>query len=232
MGPQYPRGEYMSMSIGYVVSYTIAIVAVISLSGYFFREYSIKKMQTSLAWSFGFLFYGIAQIAHLSADVLGDVRVGKPVFGIGMMMLVFAITLFYYGTSLLFFDEGSFLREGLPVIIFLGYTAYSIVILIELPLEGFVEGVAPLLSLGEMMPMFLVIAAPFYYTSKKLDQSDPRKHMLLLLFTGWFFVAVSSAYIGTSLGFSGITDSMIYMLQMLAWLLILYGMIVGKAAKR
>ncbi len=221
----------MSMSILYVISYIIAIAAVISLSGYFFREYSIKRMHASLAWSLGFLFYGIAQINHLSADVLGDVRVGKPAFAIGMMMLVFAVTLFYYGTSLLFFDEGSFYREGLPVIIFLGYSVYSVVILVELPLEGFVEAVAPFLSLGEMMPMFLVIAAPFYLTSKKLDQSDPRRHMLLLLFTGWFFVAVSSAYLGTSLGFSWVTDSMIYILQMLAWLLILYGMTIGKAAK-
>lgn len=220
------------MNIGYVLSYTIAIAAVISLSGYFFREYSIKKMQASLAWSFGFLFYGIAQIAHLSADIFGDIRVGKPVFAIGMVMLVFAITLFYYGTALLFFDEGSFLREGLPVIIFLGYSVYSLVILVRLPLEGFVEGVAPLLSLGEMMPMFLVIAAPFYFTSRTLDQGDPRRHMLLLLSTGWFFVAVSSAYLGTSLGFSRVFDSFIYILQMLAWMLILYGMTIGKGAKR
>lgn len=220
------------MNTGYVLSYTIAIAAVISLSGYFFREYSIKKMQASLAWSFGFLFYGIAQIAHLSADIFGDIRVGKPVFAIGMVMLVFAITLFYYGTALLFFDEGSFLREGLPVIIFLGYSVYSLVILVRLPLEGFVEGVAPLLSLGEMMPMFLVIAAPFYLTSRTLDQGDPRRHMLLLLSTGWFFVAVSSAYLGTSLGFSRVFDSFIYILQMLAWMLILYGMTIGKGAKR
>lgn len=222
----------MSVSIGYIISYTIAIAAVISLSGYFFREYSLKKMQASLAWSLGFLFYGIAQTAHLSADVFGDIQVGKPVFAIGMMMLVFAVTLFYYGTALLFFDEGSFLREGMPVIIFLGYSVYSLVILAKLPLEGFVDGVAPLLSLGEMMPMFLVIAAPFYLTSKTLDQGDPRRHMLLLLSTGWFFVAVSSAYLGTSLGFSRIFDSFIYMLQMLAWMLIFFGMTIGKALKR
>ncbi len=221
----------MSVSPGYMISYTIAIAAVIVLSAYFFREYITKRLRASLAWSLGFLFYSIAQIAHLSADLFGEKSVGKPVFGIGMAVLVLAVTLFYYGTSLLFFSEKSFFREKMTAIILVFYSVYSAVILAVLPVEGFVKAVASPLSLGEMLPMFLVVAIPFYRTSRTLDQGDPRKQILLLLSAAWFFVAISSAYLGTFLGFSVITDSAAYILQVVAWASIFYGMVVGKAVK-
>ncbi|MGD2250587.1 MAG: hypothetical protein PVF58_19505 [Candidatus Methanofastidiosia archaeon] len=221
----------MGISTGYIISYAIAIVAVLSLSVYFFREYSKKKLRALLAWSFGFLFYGITQIAHLSADMFGDVSMGKLGFGLGMAVLVLAVTLFYYGTSLLFFDERSFLREKMSLIILLIYSVYSAIILAVLPIEGFVKSVAAPLSLGVMLPMFIVIGAPFYLTSRRISQGDIRKRVLLLLATGWFLVAVCSAYLGTLLGLSLVTDSLVYILQVVAWALIWYGMVIGKAAR-
>lgn len=222
----------MNVSGGYLFSYAVAIAATFIISVYFFYEYYVKKLRSSLAWALGFFFYGIAQSSHLTADMVGEIAMGKLGFAVGIMVLIFAMILFYYGTSLLFFDEKSFFREKASFLLFLVFTAYSLYLVMVLPMEGFLKAIATPISLVLMMPIFLVMGVLFYHVCRALARDDSRRQTVLLVSMGWFLVGISSLYLGLFLGYSGISDSANYIVHVVAWILILYGMTIGKATRK
>lgn len=221
----------MNISVVWLASYTVAISATLILSAYFFREYYLKKLRTSLAWAVGLLLYAVSQLGHVFATVYGEITLGKPVLVIVIMPLALTMTLFYYGTSVLFFKKGSFFRERVPIILLLIYVIYLAIIIAVLPEEGFAAKAAAPIELGVILPIFLVIAILFYRLSRRIPVDDPSKRIVFIVSLGWFMASVDAFYLALFMGSSTITDSLINIVHAIAWILILYGMALGKAAK-
>jgi hypothetical protein len=221
----------MEINIIYVVSYVVAIIATLILSVYFFREYSKKRLRASLAWGIGFLLYGVTQISHLSTEIFGEITVGKLGLSAGMIAVAIGMALLYYGTSLLFFGAGSFFREKMTVIIFVIYNVYFIYAAFTYPLEGFADSVRQVFEVGFAAPVFLAIGILFYRVSARLPSGDPRKQIVRLVSAGWFGSVIDTVYLGLFLGISAVTDAAINIVHAVAWILILYGMTIGKVGK-
>lgn len=220
----------MNVSMLYTISYIIAIAAAVTLSLYFFREYSIKKLPASLAWGIGFILYAFAQSEHLIAVLFGEVALGKPGYLGGLLIYAVAMTLFYYGTSLLFFNPGSFFREKVATIIFAVLALYSGYITYSFPIEGFTKAAGTYIQ-SVMWIIFLIITFLFYRVTRRLPIKDPRKKVLSLVSLGWALVTIYTLYLGLLMGRWTIVDAVFLILHAAAWSMILYGMVLGKAAK-
>jgi hypothetical protein len=214
----------------YTISYIIAIVAAILLSMYFFREYTIKKLPASLAWGIGFILYALAQSSHLVAELFGEVALGKSGYFVGLLIYAIAMTLFYYGTSLLFYNPGSFFREKAATVIFAFLALYSGYITYSFPLEGFTQ-IAGTYIQSIMWIFFLIITFLFYRVTRRLPKNDPRKKVLSLVSLGWALVTIYTLYLGLLIGRWPIIDALFLIIHAVAWCMILYGMVLGKAAK-
>lgn len=221
----------MNVGVDYVISYAVAIGATFILSVYFFREYTRKKLRTSLAWAVGLLIFSVTQIFDLYVAAFGEITLGKPILAIALIVHVFGMVLLYYGTSLLFFETESFFREKLSALIMSIYIVYFGYIVAVLPVEGFREAVLAPIQLGLMTPIFLAIAISFYYVSRSVERIDPRRLILLLVSAGWFLEVIDSLYRGLFLGSSGTFDATSNVLRAVGWIFIFYGMIIGKVMK-
>ncbi len=224
----------MDVSLIYVVTYLVVAVTAFILSVYFFREYRAKKLRASLAWGIGFLAYFPAAIVEVLIATTGEIEVGWGGILFGLAIVTIAVTLFYYGASLLFFGPGSPFRERMAVLIFIIYVVYSAVIVSILPLEGFRDAVVPFTSGGLIFPVFIVVSALFYRVSGRIPHDDPRRRTILLVFTGWFLAAfnhIALAALAISEFSSPILDSTLNIIHALAWILILYGMAYGKVVR-
>lgn len=220
----------MEIDIVLVASYVIAIIATLVLSAYFFREYLRKKLRASLAWGIGLLLYFFGVLGDLIVEMSGEVSMGKPGLFLALLITVVGMVMLYYGTSLLFFSPGSFFREKLTAILLLGLGAYSVYLIMTVPLEGFRETIAPLMQ-APFTLIYFIIGYLFYRVSRRLPSGDPRRMTVSMVAVAWFLLVFNSLYRMLFLGFSGITDAVFEISLGVAWILILYGMALGKAAK-
>jgi hypothetical protein len=221
----------LETSIIVLTSYAISVVVTFVLSMYFFREYRYKKLRASLAWGIGLFLYAFTQLTDISVAVFGEMSVGKPGLVAGLVVTALGMVLFYYGTSLLFFSPGSFFREKMSALILVVYTLYFSYLVITLPVEGFREAVVAPIHIGLLVPIFLVISVLFYRVSRRLPHDDPRRRTILLVSAGWLCLVFNSGFRAFFLGYNPILDALIESLHVLAWILILYGMVLGKVAK-
>ncbi|MGD2248632.1 MAG: hypothetical protein PVF58_09515 [Candidatus Methanofastidiosia archaeon] len=221
----------MNINIVVAISYVVSIVATATLAVYFFREYAQKKLRASLAWGLGLLVYVFAMITDFSVDISGEMAVGKPALLIGLMVTFAGMTLFYYGTSLLFFNRGSFFREKISALLFIFYIAVSVYLVVTLPTEGFKEAVRFPLETFLISPVYFAISILFYRVSARVDSDDPRRQTILFVAAGWFLLLIGGLYRGLFFGSSAAFDSLSHIVRATAWLLILYGMTFGKAAR-
>lgn len=221
-------------SIIYLATYVIATIATFILAVYFLREYFAKRLPASLAWSIGFLLYGFGQLTDILINLIGEVSVGKPAIALGLIIVASAMTLFYYGTSQLFFSPKSFFREKMSVIVFLLFIVFYSILLWSYPTEGFRTAVVGWTETSILI-IFLVISILFYRVSRRLTSGDPRRKIVFLVSAGWFLAAIDAFYLGVFQGFlqytPPIADAGIHLIHAAAWLLILYGMAIGKAAR-
>lgn len=221
----------MSVSPISVISYVVAIVATVILSAYFFREYERKKLRASLAWGVGFGLYFLGQITDLYVDLYGAPAIGKAGLMGGLTVVVLAMVFLYYGTSLLFFSPSSFFREKMSVLLAVIYIiifAYATGII---PVEGFKEQIAAPVQLLLVAPIFFAIAILFYRVSTRLAREDPRRSTILLVSAGWGIAVVHAVTFGLLLGTSAVLDTAIHSTHAISWILILYGMVLGRAAR-
>lgn len=215
-----------------LASYTVSFIALLILAIYFFREYYRKRLRASIAWAIAFLIYSIMTIQDAAITAMGEeVVLGASGLIIGLLFLTFSMALFYYGTSLLFFNPGSFFREKITVIIAVIYVVYSFYLVTTLPVEGFRDAAAPYLQLGLMTPIVLVITVLFYRVSRRLSGDDPRKRTVLFVSAGWFLLLCNTIYRGAFLEPFGVSNAFFNVLLAVGWILILYGMALGKAAR-
>ncbi len=221
----------MQVSLIYAVSYVVAIVASVILSAYFLREYYNKRLRASVSWGFGFLMFAIGQANHLYSQMFGTVVLGKTVLLVATVLVFTGMVAFYYGTSLLFFRRGSFFREKMSVVLWLILLIFAIYLGLTFETaEQYVEGIADPISLFVFSPIFFIMGILFYRVSGRLGRDDPRRRTILSVAAGWFFAVISSVFIAL-LGRSLILDTFVHFTRLLAWILILYGMVLGKAAR-
>lgn len=216
-----------------IASYIVSFIAALILSVYFFREYFRKKLRASIAWAFAFLGFAVMSVSDISITAMGgeEVAGGGAVLILGMLFLTFTMTLFYYGTSLLFFNPGSFFREKMTAIIGIVYIIFSFYLVITIPVEGFRDAVAPYLQLLLMTPLYFVIAVLFYRVSRRLPSDDPRRRTVFFVSAGWFLQLINSIYRGAFLDPFGASNAFFVILSSLGMILILYGLALGKAAR-
>jgi hypothetical protein len=221
----------MNMDIVFLTSSVVMAVATGLLAVFFSLEFFAKRLRATGAWACAFWFYFFGLVVDLVVLIFEEIPAGKAALFAGLMMLALAMTLFYYGTSLLFFGPGSFYREKMSILVMLIYTVYSAYLIMTLPEKGFREAVIAPIQLGLMTPIFFVIAVLFYRVSMRLAPKDPRRRTILLVAGGWFLTMVNAIGRGAATGISSSLDSVISVIGAIGWLLVLYGMALGKAAK-
>lgn len=213
-----------------VICYVVAILATAILAGYFFREYLNKKLRASLAWAVGLFLITLALFTDLIVELFGEIAVGTLGLGIALMIVVFALSLLYYGTSLLFFSPGSFFREKFSILIICILGIYFILLLMRYQAGEFREIALTWVNALAMSPILFVIGFLFYRVSRRLNSNDPRRRTILLVSAGWFFITGNSVT-RQFLGGNQYLDSIIHLFVAIGWVLVLYGMILGKATK-
>lgn len=222
-------------TLSYVATYLVVAATALILSVYFLRDYGAKKLRASLAWGLAFALYCPAALVEVFIRIAGEVKVGWGGIIFGLAIVTLAMTLFYYGASLLFFNPGSFFRGRMTLLIFLIYVVYYSYVVSILPLEGFRTAVAPYSSIGGIFPIFLTVSALFYRVSGRIAPGDPRRRTVLLVSSGWLLGGLVHLYLGLSAAFLTISlavlDPVINVIHALAWILILYGMVYAKVAR-
>lgn len=221
----------MNVDIVFPISSVVMTAATGVLAVFFTREFLTKRLRATGAWALAFWFYFFGLLVDLIVLFFEEIPAGKVSLFAGLMMLALAMTLFYYGTSLLFFSPTSIFRERMAIAIILVYTVYSAYLIITLPVKGFREAVITPIQLGLMTPIFFVITILFYRVSRRLVPDDPRRQTLLLVAGGWFLTMANAIGRGVATGYSASLDSVISVIGAVGWLLVLYGMALGKAAR-
>lgn len=214
-----------------LISYAVGITASVILAVYFLYDYATRKLRASLAWGTGILLYSMGEATDIYVDITGEITLGKPGLFAALSVVACAMALIYYGTSLLFFDKNSFFREKMAVIIFGIFIVYSGYLVGAIPVEGFRQAVVTPIQLGLMTPIFVVSCILFYAIALKMEPQDPVRTSSFLVSAAWGMLAINSVCRGLFLEYSPITDALIQMLHMIAWVLLLYGMTLGKAAR-
>ena len=221
----------MDVNMPILISYAVGVTASLILSMYFLYDYARRRFRSSLAWGIGLFLYSVGEATDIFVDVSGEVALGKAgLFG-ALLVVAWGMTFLYYGTALLFFEERSFFREKMAAIIFAIYVVYSGYLVAVLPVEGFRQAVVTPIQLGLMTPIFAAAAVLFYSISRKMEKDDPARKSALLVSAAWGLLVVNSVSRGLFLEYSALTDAVIQGLHIVAWVLILYGMTMGKAAQ-
>ncbi|MGD2249276.1 MAG: hypothetical protein PVF58_12790 [Candidatus Methanofastidiosia archaeon] len=221
----------MDIHMPVLISYTVGITASVVLGFYFLYDFATRKLRASLAWGIGILLYSLGEATDVYVNITGEITLGKPGLFAALLVVACAMVLLYYGTSLLFFTKESFFREKMAVIIFAIYIVYSAYLVGALPVEGFRQAVVAPIQLGLMTPVFVVSCILFYAISWKMEPGDPARTSSFLVSAAWGLLAINSGFRGLFLEYSPVIDALIQIIHMVAWILLLYGMTLGKAAR-
>ena len=119
----------------------------------------------------------------------------------------------------------------MAVIIFAIYIVYSAYLVGALPVEGFRQAVVTPIQLGLMTPVFTASCILFYAIVWQMEPGDSARISSFVVSAAWGLLAISSVCRGLFLEYSPVTDALIQMIHMVAWVLLLYGMTLGKAAR-
>ncbi len=218
-----------TLEIVRLACYAANTITLLLLAGYFLREYMTKRLRASLAWGLGFLLFAIVII---NLAFLVTVEMTKTSVYFGFLVTATMVALLYYGTSLLFFREGSFFREKMTAIYWL------VMVLIGWTLTYLSKpDPAELAKVGRpSMVMFVIayviIGILFYRVSRRLPEDDPRKRTIAMVSTAWFILAIWNIYIGTLLDVYPTVEAGVLLFGSFGFLLLLYGMTTGKTTRR
>ncbi|MBU7037776.1 MAG: hypothetical protein HXS52_07570 [Theionarchaea archaeon] len=211
-------------------TYVVAIAAGLVLSLYFFRDYFAKRLRASLAWAVGLFLYSLTQIQPILVEVSGPTQVGVLAMTLGFMVLALAMVLLYYGASQLFFSSGSFFREKFSVILLVIFFSIIALFSIFADEQDFIAGATVLSGIIVMGPIKFSIAFLFYRVYRRLEAGDPRRRTVSLLAYGWALDALTAVIFGLALSVA--VEAATHLLHAVAWIVIFYGMAIGKVTRR
>ena len=224
----YAISTYEYIDFVFLIFFIVRITAPLILSVCFFRDYIVRRRRTSLAWGLGFLlssqlsYFVVSPSSYTIAWVLS-------------MVLAFGMTLIYYGTSLMIFSPGSFFREKMSAIIILIFSVFSYYCANALTSNFSPEGVLFLIELALTTPIFLTMAVSFYYISRQVDSNEFLMRTYFMISVAWFLLGIISVPRGLLFSdfipfvTSSIPFLVISIVSGIAWILMVYNMIVRKA---
>jgi len=208
--------------------YGVDIIACFLLVGYFTREYMVKRLRASLAWAMGFFLFSFIIISLASYTTVAVVSRSQVL--IALAFAASAVSSLYYGTSLLFFTEGSFFREKITAVFFVVVLLIGSVITYTTPEDQLVAAVG-LWTTWIFFAFYIVIGALFYRVSRKLLRRDPRRRAITLVSLAWFIVAIWNVYVGLLWGENPAVEAIMFLFGSFGFILLLYGMTAGKTTK-
>ncbi|MBU6998763.1 MAG: hypothetical protein HXS41_05415 [Theionarchaea archaeon] len=197
------------------------------LAVYFFRIYSQKKTGVPLILGTGFSFFGLSQIPILSSRYFDDPTTNMYFGLLGAFLAALSLALLYYGTSLLYFKADSFMRKRFSTLLFVIMLAVILCFPFTLPTEAVLKNVFMVVATGFIFPILTLVAVIFFYIWVRLEPENPRKTSVFLVAAAWLTYSaangIGSFYFGTAF------DWIFYTLCIVAFLVLLYGMTLGKA---
>ena len=208
--------------------YVVNIIASFTLAGYFLREYMSKKLRASFAWGLGFTLLGFVIVTQV---FLFAVQVSRSLIMIGIIFASIVIALLYYGTSLLFFSEGSFFREKMTAIYFFLMLLVGEVVSYIAPEERIIEYSRGSTAFIYTFVYFL-IGILFYRVSRRIPKEDLRRRTISLVSVAWFIIGIWMIYQGLYWGEYPMIEAGVFLFGSLGFLLLLYGMTTGKTARK
>lgn len=209
--------------------YAVNTVVCFSLVVYFAKEYMTKKLRASLAWAVGFLLFGFLIISLATYTTV--VEVSKVQVMIAFMFAAAEVSVIYYGASLVFFGEESFFREKITVIFFLAMLFIGSFLTYTTE-EGQLVQTMGFWTVWIFLAFYVVIGTMFYWVSRKVPKTDPRRRAIALVAAAWYIVAFWNSYVGLAWGENVAVEAVIFLLGSFGFLLLLYGMTAGKTTRK
>jgi hypothetical protein len=213
-----------------ILRWTSTIVSIgvkFLLAAYFFNIYSQKKSGVPLILGTGFSFFGLSQVPILSMRYLGDPTTDMYFALLGAFLAALSLALLYYGTSLLYFKVGSFMHKRFSVLLFVVMLVVILCFPFTLTTEAVLKHVFMVVATGFIFPILFLVAVIFFYIWMRLEPDNPRKISVFLVGAAWLTYSlvngIGSFYFGTAF------DWLFYTLSIIAFLVLLYGMTLGKA---
>ncbi|MGC1122374.1 MAG: hypothetical protein WBA22_14880 [Candidatus Methanofastidiosia archaeon] len=208
-------------------STTVSIGVKFLLAAYFFRIYSQKKSGVPLILGTGFSFFGLSQIPILSMRYFDDPTTNMYFALLGAFLAALSLALLYYGTSLLYFKAGSFMRKRFSILLFVVMLAIILCFPFTLSTQAILKNVFVVVATGFIFPILSLVAVIFFYIWLRLEPDNPRRISVFLVGAAWLTYSlvngIGSFYFGTAF------DWIFYTLCIIAFLALLYGMTLGKA---
>jgi hypothetical protein len=197
------------------------------LAAYFFHKYRQKKMGVPLVWGAGFLFFGLSQVPILVMRYFKDPNTNMGFALLGAFLAALSLALIYYGSSLIYFKKGSFMREKLSIILFSIMGGVTLLFPIFMTSQEVLRRIFMVVATGFIFPVLFLVSVVFFVIWMRLEPDNPRKPNILLVSFGWFTYSIVNGVGSFSVGRS--FEWVFYVLATIAFLILLYGMILGKA---
>jgi len=209
------------------ISTFISIGVKFVLAAYFFHRYSREKAGIPLVWGTGFFFFGLSQVPVVAMRYFGDPTTDMAFALLGALIAALALALLYYGTSLLFFPKGSFMQGKLSIVFF---TVMAVVVLafrLFAAPENILKSVFLIVASGFIFPILGLVALLFFMIWRKLEPENPRRTNVFVVAVAWLVYSVVNG--GGTFSVGKPYEWVFYVLATGAFLVLLYGMTVGKA---
>lgn len=222
--------EVISISAEEILRWTSTFISMgvkFILAVYFLNRYSQEKRRVPLVWGLGFFFFGLSQVPLLAIRYFEDINTAMGFALLAAALAALSIALLYYGTSLLYFPMNSFMREKLSIIFFVVMMAIILMFPSIMSPETVLKSVFRVVTTGFLFPILLIMAVIFFMIWKKLEPDNPRKHSVFLVGVALLVYSVLGTYTPTYFG--SYFDWIFYSVAALVFLLLLYGMVLGKA---
>lgn len=178
-------------------------------------------------WGGGFLFFGLSQIPILTMRYFKDPTTNMEFALMGAFLAALSLALMYYGTSLIYFKKGSFFREKLSAIFFVVMTAIILTFPLVMSPQEVLKMVFVVVASGFIFPILTIVAIIFFLIWYKLEPKNPRKPNVFLVAVAWLMYSLLNGL--TSTYYGKMFDWIFFIVATVSFLLLLYGMTLGKA---
>lgn len=177
-------------------------------------------------WGAGFFFFGLSQVPMLINRYFKDPDTTVYFALLAAFLAALSLALLYYGSALLFFTKGSFMRKKLSITLFIVMVAVIVISLVLNP-ENILKSVFVIVGVGVIFPVVFIIAVIFFIIWYKLEPTNPRKFNVFLVAFAWLLYSLLNG--ATTIFYLEQFDWVFPLIATISFLLLLYGMTVGKA---
>ena len=220
----------ISIPAAEILSWTSTFVSIsvkFMLAVYFLHRYNQKKMEIPLVWAAGFFFFGLSQIPIWAMRYFQDTTTNMYFALLGAFLAALSLALLYYGTSLLYFRKGSFMREKLSIIFFVIMTVVILAFPYVMSTESVLSTVFLVVASGFIFPILFIVAIIFFIIWHRLEPTNARKPNVFIVAVAWLMYSLLNGL--TSTFFLKQYDWVFFSIATISFLLLLYGMTLGKA---